>query len=171
MGRKERMIIGLISDTHMPSRAKRLPQAVYEAFQGVDLILHAGDWTAPEVVAMLEEIAPVDGVAGNNDGEDMVRRFGRQKLLQIGGFQIGIVHGDGIPKTTEQRAFEAFPAGVADIVLFGHSHTPYMEQRDGVWLFNPGSPTDKRWQPLYSCGLLTLTDKIELRHHFFASKL
>lgn len=150
------MRIGVVSDTHMNGKTAYLPQALREGLQGVDQILHAGDWTSPAVAELLERIAPVDGVAGNNDGPDIIERFGWSKLVRAGDILIGIVHGDGYGKTTEQRAYEAFAGEPVDVILFGHSHVPYLERRGGVLLFNPGSPTDKRRQPRYSYGILEI---------------
>jgi uncharacterized protein len=166
------MRIGIVSDTHMNGHNAYLPQALREGLQGVELILHAGDWTSPVVAELLEEIAPIEGVAGNNDGPDIIERFGWQKLIRVEQIMIGIVHGDGYNKTTEQRAYEAFAGETPDIILFGHSHVPYLEQREGVWMFNPGSPTDKRRQPRYSYGILEITDgnRIEAAIHYYDNK-
>nr|WP_316047281.1 metallophosphoesterase family protein [Planococcus glaciei] len=81
--------------------------------------------------------------------------------------KVGVIHGDGSRKTTEQRAFEAFAEEQVDIIVFGHSHIPVMREVDGITLFNPGSPTDKRKQPQYSFGLLEIGDTWNLRHIFF----
>lgn len=164
------MKVGVISDTHMPRFAKQLPKAVREGLEGVDLILHAGDWQSMWVYDELSLIAPVEGVAGNTDGWDIYDRFGRRKVIQLGGFKIGLVHGDGVGKTTEIRAFEAFKEDAVDAVIFGHSHVPLNIRHEGVLLFNPGSPTDKRRQPLYSFGLMTLGEEIKAEHVFFESK-
>lgn len=164
------MRIGIISDTHMPSRAKQLPQALKKGLSGVDMILHAGDWTKLDVVDALQQIAPVDGVAGNNDGEDIIRKFGRKKILTLAGYRIGMVHGDGYKKTTEVRAWEAFAGEKVDIILFGHSHVPFLREHQGVLVFNPGSPTDKRRQPRYSYGILTLGDTAKAQHFYYDDK-
>jgi putative phosphoesterase len=159
--------IGVVSDTHMFYRAKQLPHPLVEGLQGVDRILHAGDWQEAKVVALFEQIAPVDGVAGNNDGFDLVDRFGRSKILELAGCRIGMVHGDGGSKTTLERAIEAFDGKQLDVILFGHSHIPYNQMHHGVLLLNPGSPTDKRRQPRYSFGILELGKEIRAEIHFF----
>ncbi|WP_047151060.1 metallophosphoesterase family protein [Aneurinibacillus tyrosinisolvens] len=164
------MRIGVIADTHVPSRAKKLPAALVEGLQGVDLILHAGDWVTLDIVQELEKIAPVDGIAGNNDGEEIVRRFGRKKLLTLAGYQIGMVHGDGRSKTTERRAWEAFKGEGVDVIVFGHSHIPLSRMQDGVLLFNPGSPTDKRRQPKFSYGIIQLGETVKANHFFYSDK-
>ncbi|MEW9669098.1 metallophosphoesterase family protein [Ammoniphilus sp. 3BR4] len=164
------MRIGVISDTHMPSRSKQIPQALLKGLKNVDLILHAGDWTQLEVVRAFEKLAPLDGVAGNNDGEEIVGRFGRKKILTFSGYRIGMVHGDGIKKTTEVRAWEAFAGEKVDIILFGHSHVPFLRKHQGVLLFNPGSPTDKRRQLQYSYGILALSSTIQAQHFYYSDK-
>jgi putative phosphoesterase len=164
------MRIGVISDTHLSERAVKLPDALVEGLTGVDYILHAGDWVSPQIVAMVERIAPCDGIAGNNDGPEIVDHFGRQKLIELGGYRIGLVHGDGYRKTTEERARETFQADHPAVVIFGHSHIPYMHWIDGMLMFNPGSPTDKRRQPEFSFGIMELTHEIKAWHVFYDSK-
>lgn len=124
----------------------------------VELTLHLGDFTAPEIPALFEALTAFDGVAGNNDGAELVARFGRRKVVEVGGARLGLVHGDlGPGRTTPDRAASAFGADEVDVVLFGHSHIPLVERLpDGRWLVNPGSPTDKRRQPRYSWALLAI---------------
>lgn len=150
------MKIAVVSDTHLPRFGSALPPALEHALRGerVDLILHLGDLTAPWVPQLFEAIAPFDAVAGNNDGEDIVRRFGRRKIVAAAGRRLGMVHGDGRGRTTPQRALAAFAGEGVDAVLFGHSHAPHCERVDGLWLLNPGSPTDRRRQLRYSFGML-----------------
>jgi putative phosphoesterase len=164
------MIIGVVSDTHMPSRGDKLPDRLVKGLRGVDLILHAGDWTQLIVKEMLEAIAPVEGIAGNNDGMEIVSALGRQKLLTLEGRKIGLIHGDGPAGSAERQARHSFRGGEADIVIFGHSHIPFLEQDGGRLLFNPGSPTDKRWQPRYSYGLLTLGRTVKAKHVYYDDK-
>ncbi|BFH66462.1 phosphoesterase [Paenibacillus dendritiformis] len=167
------MRIGIVSDTHMPHRGQKLPRALIKGLRGVDLILHAGDWTSASVIPMFESLAPVDSVAGNNDGADIVKRFGRRKIIEAGGIRIGLVHGDGAGRsTTKDVAFHTFRNQGVDIIVFGHSHIPHVEEREGILLFNPGSPTDKRSQPKYSYGLLDIEEdlSLRLRHVYYRSK-
>ncbi|OAS21095.1 metallophosphoesterase family protein [Paenibacillus oryzisoli] len=164
------MRIGVIADTHLSYRATKLPDALVAGLQGVDLILHAGDWVSEHVIELVEQIAPCESVAGNNDGEDIVERFGKKKLLTFGNFRIGLIHGDGFRKTTEERAREAFEAERPDMVIFGHSHIPFLQIVQGTMMFNPGSPTDKRRQPRYSYGILQLGEQWKAEHFYFDSK-
>jgi putative phosphoesterase len=163
------MRIGLVSDTHLGASAVKLPDALVRGLQGVDYILHAGDWTHPHVAEMLEHIAPVDGVAGNNDGPELVRRYGRRKLIELGGCRIGIVHGDlGQGRWTEEKAQTSFREDRTGLILFGHSHTPYRKRAGDTLLFNPGSPVQKRRQPLYSYGILKLSGgRVDAEHYYY----
>jgi putative phosphoesterase len=155
------MRIAVVSDTHLPRFGRALPRALVEGITraGVDLIVHCGDFTGPEVPALFEALGPFDAVAGNNDGPELVARFGRRKVVDAGGARLGLVHGDlGAGSTTPLRAAAAFGADEVDAVLFGHSHIPLVERlADGRWLVNPGSPTDRRRQPRYSWALVEIT--------------
>jgi putative phosphoesterase len=163
--------IGVISDTHLDAAAHKLPDALVNGLRGVDMILHAGDWVSPHAVKLVEAIAPCESVAGNNDGPDIVDRFGYAKRLELGGVRIGLVHGDGIRKTTAERALDAFADDMPDVIVFGHSHIPERRIVGRTLLFNPGSPTDKRRQPRYSYGILTIRDgQAEAELYYFDSK-
>lgn len=159
--------IVIVSDTHIPIRAKKLPQALIAECQEADFIIHAGDWQTMDVFYELSAYAETDGVTGNVDPWDILDRFGKKKIFTIDGLKIGVIHGDGIRNTTEQRALDAFADDHVDIIVFGHSHIPVMRDEDGITLFNPGSPTDKRRQRQYSFGLLEISDSWQLRHVFF----
>jgi putative phosphoesterase len=152
--------IALVSDTHLPRFGRALPRALVDGLRetSVDLILHAGDWTEPLAVPLFEAIAPVDGVAGNNDGDELRARFGTQRTLELEGFTVGIPHGHaGTGATTLERARSLFADQRLDALISGHSHRPQVERAAaGTWLLNPGSPTDKRTQPRYTWILLEL---------------
>jgi hypothetical protein len=161
------MRIALVSDTHLPRFGRVLPWALVDGIRSarVELILHLGDFTEPFVPALFDALAPFDAVAGNNDGQELVRRFGRRKLLELDGVRVGMAHGDlGLGGTSAERARRAFAAEDVAVVLFGHSHAPFAERvPGGPLVVNPGSPTDKRAQPRYSWGLLELGNGTEPR--------
>lgn len=157
----------ILSDTHIPARAKKLPRILLDACEKADLILHAGDWQTLDVFFELSAYTETIGVGGNVDPWEIVDRFGKKKIVTVENLKIGIVHGDGISKTTEQRAVEAFADDEVDLIIFGHSHIPIMKELNGVTLFNPGSPTDKRRQPQYSFGTLEIGEEWKLRHVYF----
>jgi putative phosphoesterase len=165
--------IGVVSDTHFPRFGRALPSALERGLREarVARILHLGDLTDLLAVALFEAIAPFDAVAGNNDGDEIQARFGRKKILRIEGVRIGMVHGDGKRGTTLRRALEAFSGEDVEVVLFGHSHRPYVAREGNVLVGNPGSPTDKRTNREYSYAILTVDGgnaEIELR--FYGSR-
>jgi len=148
--------IGVVSDTHIPGRARSLPAALLSALKGSDLIVHAGDLNALSVLDTLASLAPVVAVAGNTDADPVHLRLGRRRLLIVAGCRIGLVHGDGSSGTTQGRALQAFCDEAVDCVVFGHSHIPKIERSGAILCVNPGSPTDKRSQPFYTCARLNI---------------
>jgi putative phosphoesterase len=150
--------IGILSDTHLPRFGTQLPISLHAGLreEGIELIIHLGDFTGIETPALVEALGPLEAVAGNNDPPAIVARFGRRKVLSLGGVRVGLVHGDGRGGTTVSRSLAAFAGEDVDVICFGHSHQPLCERRDGVWLLNPGSPTDKRRQPRYSYAVLAI---------------
>lgn len=165
------MRIVVVSDTHIPGRAKRLPARLMRELKRCDAVLHAGDWTRWSVYETFAAFAPTTGVAGNNDGPDIVRRLGLRRVVELDGCRIGIVHGHGGTgrRETETNALRAFAGEKLDLIVFGHTHIPVNKTADGVRVFNPGSPTDKRRQPLYSFGLLHIERGaiVALEHVFY----
>lgn len=146
------MQIGLISDTHMPRRWDKIPDAVPEIFKDVDLILHAGDVGELWVLDALGEIAPTIAVHGNDETDEAQRSLPYQQLLTIGGVRILLCHSH-IPDRTQElasrqddswasklkrRSEQAQAAGAA-IYVFGHLHVPLVKEEDGVLLLNPGA--------------------------------
>ncbi len=159
MTRPTALRIGVVADTHLPRFGSRLPPALVEGLYGVDLILHLGDLTDPIALDLLAQIAPVDAVAGNNDPPDLARRLGTRRLLEIAGARIGMAHGHlGRGRTTRARAASHFEGEALDVLAFGHSHIPLLERVGETWHLNPGSPTDRRRQPVYSYAVLGVLD-------------
>jgi putative phosphoesterase len=155
----------LLADTHLPRFGRRLPEPVERALARADRILHAGDITAPFVLDLLRAYAPTDAIAGNNDPPELVERLGLTRIVELEDVRIGLTHGHAGPgRTTPERAWRTFAAAEfpVDAIAFGHSHVPIVERRDGVWLLNPGSPTDRRRQPAFSFVSLEV-DGRELR--------
>jgi putative phosphoesterase len=149
-------MIALISDTHMPQFSRDVPAPLLRGLvnASVEMILHAGDFTTTGVADRLSDIAPLEAVAGNNDPQALVVRFGRRKIVLVDQLRIGLVHGDGMHGTTLERAIASFDSKDVDMIMFGHSHEPYCVRHGAIWVFNPGSPCDKRRQPRFSYGLL-----------------
>jgi putative phosphoesterase len=151
------MRVVVLADTHAPRRWRGCPPAVAAHLGGVDLILHAGDVCVPSVLDELADYAPVKVVRGNNDGDD-VAAWGAPETLdfELDGLPVAMVHDSGPASRRTARMHRRFPG--AELVVFGHSHIPMDETGDGVRVFNPGSPTDRRRQPHGTIGLLHVED-------------
>jgi len=147
----------VLSDTHAPRRWKSCPPRVAERLRTADLILHAGDVCVASVLDELAEYAPVRVVCGNNDGPD-VAAWGAPETLEIevNGLRVAMIHDSGPAEGRTARMRRRFPN--ADLVVFGHSHIPMDRSGDGVRIFNPGSPTDRRRQPHGTVGVLHIDD-------------
>lgn len=152
-------MIGVISDTHIPRRAKGLPQEVIDGFQGVEMILHAGDIIDESVLEELEKIASVYAVHGNVDPAELAEKLPAKRIIEYKGFKIGLIHGHGSYGSTLGRVMEAFEGEELDALVYGHSHKPHNDRINGMLIFNPGSPTDKRYEVYYSYGLLIAQEK------------
>jgi putative phosphoesterase len=127
------------------------------------MIIHAGDLEQSDVLEWLGRIAPVEAVAGNMDTREVKATLPAKRVLELGGFRIGLVHGWGPPSGVPGRAVGAFAGEEVDLIVFGHTHQPGDLELEGMRLFNPGSPTDRVFSPYRSVGLLTLADEIETR--------
>ena len=147
--------IGVISDTHIP-HVKQLPEAIWQHFAGVELIVHAGDLSILRVLNELETIAPVVAVQGNIEADEVRLKLPIKREIMVGNCRIGIMHILGDAHSRAQLARREFPN--ARCVVFGHSHIPCNEEVNGQLLFNPGSGTDRRRQPRCSIGLLHVDD-------------
>ena len=144
----------LISDTHIPGRARTLPDAVRAEAGAADLIIHAGDWVRASVLDDLSRHGDVIGVYGNNDGSDLRERLPEIARFDVEGVRFAVIHETGDAKRRHAWADAAFPD--TDVLVFGHSHIPWdTVTPTGTRLLNPGSPTDRRRQP--RCTLMTLT--------------
>ena len=137
------MLIGLISDTHIPDRARELPKNVISSFENVDLILHAGDLTSTKVIDELEQIAPTIAIQENMDRVAGIV-LPNAKVIEVEGLKIGIAHGEVYPRADTQQLLYLAKQLDVDILVTGHSHQPKIEQVEGVLLLNPGSPTTPR---------------------------
>lgn len=150
------LTLGVISDTHIPDRARSLERLALDVFQSarVEAILHAGDVSVPRVIAQLEEIAPVYAVRGNRDWVALAH-LPYHSLLTFDGVKVGLTHGHGrwwnymvdrvdyIVKgyrleMFQPRLMDTFPD--AQVIVFGHTHRPLVYWADSILLLNPGSP-------------------------------
>jgi putative phosphoesterase len=144
----------LLADTHLPKRARRLPEQVWAEVDRADVVVHAGDWVD---VALLDELEArarrLVGVHGNNDHGVLRERLPEVARVELGGLRWAVVHETGASTGRERRCADAFPD--TDVLVFGHSHIPWdTVAPGGLRLLNPGSPTDRRRQP--HCTYMTV---------------
>jgi uncharacterized protein len=136
-----------ISDTHVPQRARDLPDSLWDRIETSDVVVHAGDWVD---VALLDEMERrsrrLVGVYGNNDHGALRVRLPEVARVDIEGLRVAVVHETGGAPGRERRCADRFPD--VDVLVFGHSHIPWdTTTGTGLRLLNPGSPTDRRRQP------------------------
>jgi len=134
--------IAVISDTHMPRGARRLPEVCLRELDRADFIFHAGDFTASEVLAELLGFAPVEAVHGNMDDAELRALLPERHVVDVAGYRIGMIHDPGKRAGRETRLAGLFPA--CDLVIYGHTHLPELVTRGNVRILNPGSPTERR---------------------------
>lgn len=135
------MLIGVISDTHVPTRRKNLPDKIFEVFNDVDLILHAGDIESEFVIETLEKLAPVVAVNGNCDSN---LGLNDHEVITVEDKRIGLAHGLVYPRGDTQQLYYLARQLDVDIMITGHSHQPMVEKIENILLLNPGSPTQPR---------------------------
>jgi putative phosphoesterase len=137
----------LIADTHVPKRARDLPATVWDEVARADVVVHAGDWIAPELVDELAaRSARLVGCWGNNDGPEVRSRLPERADVTLDGVRLTVVHETGAAGGREARMARLYPD--TDVLVFGHSHIPWdSTTATGLRLLNPGSPTDRRRQP------------------------
>ncbi len=137
------MLIGVISDTHIPERADKIPEAVFEAFKDVEMIFHAGDLVSMDVLHELENLAPTRCVQGNVDRMCGLK-LPKQEIVKVDGIKIGLDHGEVYPRgDTQQLKYIGMEMGV-DVLISGHTHTSFIKEVGNMLLLNPGSPTAPR---------------------------
>jgi uncharacterized protein len=151
------VVIAIVADTHLPRGSRRIPDECWRRLAGSDLIVHAGDFTAPEVLTDLESLGPpVVAVHGNVDAPELRERLPEARLVNAGGASIAVLHDAGPARGRLERMRLRFPD--AQAVIFGHSHIPLHETAGGFHIFNPGSPTDRRRQPKHTMGMARVDD-------------
>lgn len=145
------MKIGVVSDTHVQT-IEDIPLSIIDALEDVDLIIHAGDITERAVLEGLREIGEVKAVHGNMDSGELKRMLPDRRTIDIGGKQIGVIHGSGGPWGIAERVRPLF--GEVEVIIFGHSHLSFNEYIRGTLMFNPGRARD-------SFGILTIDKEIK----------
>jgi putative phosphoesterase len=142
------MRLVITADTHVPKRAGDLPAELWRAIEGADAVVHAGDWVDVALLDAFEARArQVIGVYGNNDGPPLRARLPEVARVELAGVRLAVVHETGPATGRERRCAARF--GDRDVLVFGHSHIPWdTVAPGGLRLLNPGSPTDRRRQPV-----------------------
>jgi putative phosphoesterase len=144
------MRLGVISDTHGLLRPE-----VFDAFEGVDHILHAGDVGKVGILSDLKALAPVTAVYGNTDGMELRSMLPQVAMLELDGFDIVVTHGDQLGSPTPLALHAAFPD--AQIIVYGHTHRPLLTIVDVVvTVMNPGGAGARRFKLPPSVGILEL---------------
>jgi len=144
------MRIGVVSDTHVTLLAE-VPERILLALAEVDLIIHAGDFVAKDVLDGLKRLGEVKAVRGNMDSEELKRILPEKELLVIEGRRIGVIHGWGAPDGIDDRVGKMFKD--VDIIVYGHSHYSQNEVKRGILFFNPGRARN-------SFGILTVGKEV-----------
>jgi len=143
--------IAVLSDTHVRS-VREIPPRIVDALLGVDLIVHAGDFTTLEVLEGLRQLGEVWAVRGNMDSAELQGLLPGKELLVVEGKKIGITHGSGGPWGIERRVRAV--VGKVDVIIYGHTHESKNKLVGDVLFFNPGQARD-------SFGILTIGEDIE----------
>ena len=148
----------LLADTHVPKRARDLPAPVWAQVEAADVVVHAGDWVDASLLDELEQRSrALLACWGNNDGPSLRSRLPEVARETLEGVRVAVTHETGPRTGREQRADLAHPD--ADLLVFGHSHIPWDTTTPrGLRLLNPGSPTDRRRQPVCTTMTLELVD-------------
>src|SRR4051794_27601192 len=151
------MRIAVIADTHMPRGRRALPVECVDRLRRSGLILHAGDLIGLPFLDWLREVGPpIAAVFGNADDPEIRTELPRHRVIDAAGTRIGMVHIPGPTVGRGERLIRRFPG--CEAIIYGHTHAPSAERLDGVWLLNPGSPTERRRSPTRTMLELVLRD-------------
>ena len=154
------MKIIVISDTHISSPDEKLPEKILAEFAKSDMIIHAGDLVDLSVLEELNKLKKTTAVQGNMDSPSVRKKLPEKTIIEVNNFRIGLAHGGGSPSKIVDYLKNIFAHDKVDAIIFGHTHKPFNEVRDGILFFNPGSLMDKVFCDFNSYGILEITDKI-----------
>ena len=149
------MRVAVVSDTHMPRGSRVLPPECVRRLAAADLVLHAGDLVSLAFLTELRAFGPpVEAVHGNVDEPALQALLPQERVVAVEDVRIGLVHVPGPRAGREARLARRFPG--CDAVVYGHTHRPQLERVEGLWLLNPGSPTERRRAPTRTMLELTI---------------
>ena len=147
------MKIAVLSDTHAAS-VESIPRKIIDHLVAADLIVHAGDFVARDVLEGLKKLGEVKAVRGNMDSDELRDLLPEKEIFTVGNKRIGVIHGWGAPFRMESKVKSVFPGEKLDAIIFGHSHFSQNKVIDGVLFFNPGKASR-------TFGILTVGEDIE----------
>ena len=145
----------VISDTHIPERSAKIPEEFLKQIKKDEIILHAGDFTNFEVLEQIRKLGSLYAVWGNMDDGKIKKFLPEKQILEVEGKTIGIYHGYGAPYGLEKKVYEKFEETL-DVIVFGHSHTPYSQKIKNTLMFNPGSLSGNNQTGNPSYGILRI---------------
>lgn len=145
----------VISDTHIPHSQPDFPVSFYEIIESADMVVHAGDFVSLKAYKDLEARSNLKAVKGNMDA-DLAQILPADLIFEVDGLKIGVMHGWGSPQGTVKNVRQHFEKSNCELIIFGHSHSPFNEIVDGVRMFNPGSLLDKRFSSHHTYGEIEL---------------
>ncbi len=149
----------VLSDTHIPRRARDLPEELWKAIESADMVFHCGDFVSFDFYLELKARNPnLKAVYGNMDEPKLVETLPEVEVSEVEGVRIGMYHGYGAPFGIEKKVLGKLRDHDVDLILFGHSHRAVFTEIDGVKLLNPGSPTDRIFALKRSYALLELAE-------------
>jgi putative phosphoesterase len=152
------MKIGVLSDTHLREPHSEFKRWIEFHFRDVEKIFHTGDFVDLSVAEYLASQKELIAVCGNMDPPEIRKAFPRKRVIEIGKFKVGLVHGGGPPFGMESRVRDEFDD--VDAIVYGHTHTPAHHQVKDIYFFNPGSPT-RSFIHKPTLGILHICERIE----------
>jgi putative phosphoesterase len=145
-------VIAIVGDTHLPRGSRALPARCVELLREASLVLHVGDLTAASLLEELRALAPVEAVHGNMDEWPLQELLPERRVVEAENLRIGLVHDAGPAAGRHERLRAAFPG--CGLVAYGHTHLPEVTLDAGVWIVNPGSPTERRRAPGHTIAVV-----------------
>ena len=152
-----KMKIGVLSDTHLHHLTQDFRYILDQFLKDVDLIFHVGDFVSAEIVEFLSR-NNFQGVHGNMDPPEVKEILPEKKVIHLGPYRLGLIHGVGSSSNLEERVQTEFQD--VDVIVYGHSHRPVNHVKDGILFFNPGSATGFSYSKNHSLGILQLGETI-----------